>query len=770
MQKESISFVPNPTNAPEVAHETEPDVGESQVDAALSTIWAVAEGHNSYERIRKMKVQLARNREVSVTPLPAPKPKTSLNLSILSCEHVRACLSPIHQELVKVFTPCTSERRVPTIFKGHFGDSASVPIEEVITVNFIPNESVATILSLEGILRSTHTVTKCMQGVCVQLHCERVSDTKAALFRLKKENRCLRQISITHYSPDRWITTEQVTFNLARYISFAIANPAMVVDDAAERKKNEKRQLVPGTHKLYPIIWLDGWKTLTSAVKCRLYDPTGAIFPCHITPPYRIVEWQGKESEVTKHSDVLSDLLIEAVGQSYMHGTMTVVLEPGFILGDHKALQILCGIPRGGHYPCPFTTCKRADMAVLPFECEHRYTILDLVYDRNQVLTHGAHEGNLARQHGRWQVDRISERPILFQDIGALQQYHIIPPMMHNSFALMKMIWKLVSMLKAPVECSRAAKNWKSTRTSSQIGLQRTTGCIEQSRSRQMVAALSNDMGECLPSELRNAFKLISQLQALYYSKRTVTDEDINLAFVGGMCCHLLSTMLIGVCRADNPKPQFETDKDTGINPCSLYYHDIVAVMPFILRYTKVPLGYLLEETFERDFINNNVALADGQRTHVIQQLILQKQAQVLLKVMTNSYSAGTKASNVKDIKEPITSVEFHDCMFSATDWLTYRDRVLEEPNQSDKESSACTDWGDCLQKTKLAFKEHLNVNDWQRIAVCIPTNNRPEQHCKLCICPRNQNQDEFVEISHHGATGSRRSERMATRRTDARG
>ncbi len=740
---------------------------------AWAQVAMAVDGTNSYSRSRKLLAAFNKTAEETGVALPKLDVSHLLDGSLLTSNDIFHCLNEHQLKIVSAYCPTNIKVESPLIYKKEFGDGNEVELERVVTVNHVPASfDCGRFESLPHVIKTVTKPVKLTGMLAVHIATDDVNELMSALHALRKElTHVLRNTRISHYQPERWKHISTMSFSLRRFIQATIDHPELVVDESAQHKVNRSRSVHAGVSVLTPIIWMDGWKDITTTFKCRLYDPSGSVIPCHITPPFRLLEFQGKEGDVVSSYDPLIDILLDAVLNDYHilgDDQKRVTIGPGFLLGDHKAMQIMCGTPRGGHYPCPFTTISRNKMPRTPFNCNQRFTLADLAHHHREANNQELVSGMDYERYGRWMMHQNTVT--IFEDVGTLSHYGIVPPMMHNSFHLMKAVWCLVPRLQTPAECPPAVSQWK--RNLFQLmNVQRTTGCLEQADSRKQIARLANENIGCLPLCVQPLFKLLAQLQSLYYSKRAVTDEDVNLAYVGGMCCHLLTTMLFA--RSKEGRLGFAGDPhdDTVLNPCSLYFHDIVMVTPAVLKRYRIPLGYLLEETFERDFINNNETLAKGQRKKVLKQIALSKQGQVLTKIVTSNYTVGTKASAVDPIASPITHVKFHRCMFNVQNWIRFRNASLMDKNGNPADimlnDEDISTWQAGLSATERAFRSHLIVPDNNEVIPIVHSDTVTET--RLCICQSEQTNDERYSIRNTGPTGTRRGTRAARNRRDGR-
>ena len=750
----------------------------TSIDTAMRawcSVESIANGFNSFMKGKAVLTQMMKNVSGEKhNQLFAPPALGSLQLSLLNSDDIRSCLTQLQKDAIMTYSPIDMRQVVPRICKKQFGSEQDVLIENVLTLNGVNIDyDIAPLLQHPSVISHVCKIAKHEQGKVVHIHTSNVADLREYLNEVKERNQL--SFTVLHYTPDRWNYVDAVVFSMERFVWLAVQHPELVVDDLAERDRNHTRE-APSDAVLIPIIWVDGWRDMTASVKCRLFDPAGTVIRTHITAPFRLLEIQGQEKDLIVSFDLLAELVSAAMSVSYSYCVgdteATVTLKPGFILGDHKALQILCGVPRGGDYPCPLSTTCRKEMATLPFKCSIRFSILDLVFHRDRAMNSTTDTGMDLLHFGRWQQREIEAglRPIIFQDYGSLNGFSPFPPIMHNSFNLMKIIWKIVASL---TEVTHSADNdWKRRVFLARTDFQRTTGCLEQATSRKLIAELVNEHISCLHPELHDMFTLLAQLQSLYYSKKQVTDNDIKLAYVAGMCCHLLSSLFFGKC--EGAKPTFSADEQ-GVNAQSLFFHDIVAVIPPLLEKFRIPLGYLLEETFERDFVRNNEEYANSHRAKIIQSLVLKKQVNVLYKLMANAYSAGTKASHVPLVASPVKSVGFCDCMFNMSIWNLFRNRVMKQSEREregknkkyiynwDTKSAAFSEWQDNLTATKNALMTKLDTNELINIQVA-----REGSSVKLCICRTHSGNNEATQlILHRGTTGMRQSSRLNQQNND---
>ncbi|KAG9389687.1 hypothetical protein J8273_8991 [Carpediemonas membranifera] len=110
----------------------------------------------------------------------------------------------------------------------------------------------------------------------------------------------LSHLNPTKLKSDRWAFVKSVKYNISSRIARGIQSPQYLetardiwydTTTHVSREARVEASYIP----VDILIWFDAWRGTTTAVKFRLIDMTGEVFPQRVTSPFRLLEYQGKE-------------------------------------------------------------------------------------------------------------------------------------------------------------------------------------------------------------------------------------------------------------------------------------------------------------------------------------------------------------------------------------------------------------------------------------------------------------------------------------------
>ncbi|KAG9394117.1 hypothetical protein J8273_4482 [Carpediemonas membranifera] len=570
------------------------------------------------------------------------------------------------------------------------------------------------------------------------------------------------------YHNSRHEYASSLTYNLRKWIIFALDNPASVeraknsftVAKTAMRNSVDSSSASVKTIQLF--VWIDGYRKASTAVKVRLYDSSGKVLPQLITPPYTIYQYSGDEGDLHKHSAVIENLIRQATTISYdkcfMMPNCTVKVELTAILADHKAMQIICGVSKGGYSRSPFSAIEFPLLPRNPYDafCS-RLTLGQTVQGRTTLLN-GEHQTTLFHSLDNGQVQTPlfchydNDTRQFYVNSPSLSQVIVCPPVMHVSHELMRQMWVLLERFTPAVRGNHL-------QTHIDAAFTRTTGCNEQSWNRHRLAVLSNDYLHSFDETLRPFILIISHLQALLYSKAPVTDYTVRKLFFMGMVTFYffhVSTLLLPTAQQprnrnnhDAQEPEAGRDVrqkpylryDTGDFAGSLYMHDLIAVLPEVCHRLRIPLFNLLEEYFERDFLLDAIVHREKHRVRTLlyncQKLQVRRFTAFITGVRTSR-----KHTDVAPLQTHVNRIRLHKCLWDASSAFSWRNRMFgtsKEVNDNFKGSVQ-----DTLAALRDGLQQHLNnavpdsfITDGDYLTCVVGDHHDENSTCTVCICQR---------------------------------
>ncbi|KAG9390805.1 hypothetical protein J8273_7060 [Carpediemonas membranifera] len=469
----------------------------------------------------------------------------------------------------------------------------------------------------------------------------------------------------------------------SRLLSFCLQHPSRIERDIKAYKKALMGSVVADDSReqtIDLIVWFDGYRADATAVKFRLFDRTGCVLPQRITPPMTLLMYQGSEKFLPDFFGTIERLLRSLVdvplpsGVSHYRPASRIIVRLLGLSGDHKALQIVSGVKRGGYYRSPFSSLNMFYVATDPFKDRcNRLTLRDTVSLRFNGLTPDTQR--FGQADGR-NIDMCCFSRLTSSGIHEIQPMFagtlLIPPVMHISHYLMKDLWIVLGLIKKSCAGSNVY-----TLDKIEADFKRTTGCNEQSWNRRKLATLVNDHIDGFDSTLRSFIFLIGKLQALYYSSDHVTDATIAFHHAASLAAFMFFHQLTLHSKRDKNKATRSDEYRLTYQPKftgSLYLNAVVSVLPVVHSQLRIGLRFLLEEYFERDFLLNAQVRQEKHRAWLL-GFIIQKIS--INRIISSHTRRGStrKHGQVKNIAVECKSICFHKCLFDA--W--YNSRAILE-------------------------------------------------------------------------------------------
>ncbi|KAG9396775.1 hypothetical protein J8273_1813 [Carpediemonas membranifera] len=256
-----------------------------------------------------------------------------------------------------------------------------------------------------------------------------------------------------------WQYVQEAHFDLRAHFEKLVAYPQAACltvkeRDAVSAALNQQRSHVdpdeqPRTIPLVLIVWFDAWKSQTTALKCRFYDPNGFVFPSILTPPFRVLEYQGKESDIRSHFSVVDqiiDMACKAVPK--VRDTRHYCsIEKLILIADHPAMAKMIGTTCGGDYPSPFQPIHAANKGWSPFGVRYRLSLYDVVKAK-QMVSDAEPGVDLTLEWGSFKAkkEKVIRPTMLASTEIPLSEVYISPPIMHISHDLIEQFGNIFKM------------------------------------------------------------------------------------------------------------------------------------------------------------------------------------------------------------------------------------------------------------------------------------------------------------------------------------
>ncbi|KAG9392274.1 hypothetical protein J8273_5262 [Carpediemonas membranifera] len=146
-----------------------------------------------------------------------------------------------------------------------------------------------------------------------------------------------------------------------------------------------------------------------------------------------------------------------------------------------------------------------------------------------------------------------------------------------------------------------------------------------------------------LPECIQDIIRLIGYLQAMYYSSEPVTDAAVAFHFMAAAVAHLIHVTIAFIPNKDKTSISLlsSSEAKTKEKPCAenLYSISRLTTQPLCHKHLKVPLFYILEEYFEREFIKNQEVAAKLHRKAVLEGICLIEQTTLACSFLTGMRS-----------------------------------------------------------------------------------------------------------------------------------
>ncbi|KAG9390938.1 hypothetical protein J8273_7210 [Carpediemonas membranifera] len=322
--------------------------------------------------------------------------------------------------------------------------------------------------------------------------------------------------------------------------------------------------------------------------------------------------------------------------------------------------------------------------ALHPIAGRHRLTIKDNLDDKTAYQAE-VDDPNRVQDVLAIYGDFTNER-MVFENCSVipLEKIVICPPFMHDSHRLLEQVAHICgSFKKHPTTRGSREEiiqnkllNLKLGRMSSMRSIDRTVGCNEQSSARVRMAATTQEDFVALPECIQDIIRLIGYLQAMYYSSEPVTDAAVAFHFMAAAVAHLIHVTIAFIPNKDKTSISLlsSSEAKTKEKPCAenLYSISRLTTQPLCHKHLKVPLFYILEEYFEREFIKNQEVAAKLHRKAVLEGICLIEQTTLACSFLTGMRSFGRQDYSVPQLQR-LKCVRVHDCCKDAKHWFGVR-------------------------------------------------------------------------------------------------
>ena len=638
-----------------------------------------------------------------------PKPHKTLGLSILNIEGLSETLTAKQQALIRLFVPCEIRRKPNQKIKRSLDGTVVVPLENCVSSS-VTEQQLAQLNDITEIKRDVLRA-----GVARKYRVSFLTmtdpDTEMIKDRLKLEG------AKVHQSVSRsWDRVAFVLFDLRTYVEEAVDTPNLLESEQETYKYScscldeQNTEIMCNEHlPLTLLIWFDQWRDISTAVKIRLYDPSGFVFPTKLTSPHRLLEYEGAESDLWLYKDTIMGGIDQLLGRGFqVRNTGRVAfIQDVVLLGDTKCMQVVLGTMRGGDFPVPSCPIERSNLARAP-ACTVRLTVGDVESSRDS-FEHDMDQGNAVQfdVYGRFprldpaaarRAGHLPARP-LFKEFERAAGFLICPPVMHVSHELLQRLAATAALFFKPNPLER------------NIEIERTTGCNEMSEARRRLALFATNIAEDHPTS--SFFLLAAQLQAHYYSAEPVTDDLLEWHRITAVLVHLF--VLVCSLVQDNQRVHTvgpSASSRLGIPTVqSTKGHASCWVLPAVQAKLKIPLFYLLEEYLERGFIANADMKQHLHNNGILQDMILREQVKMYMRLKTGHRSGRRKDSQVPPVRRKILRI--HSCLKDAKWWAEFRSELVAvSPRGRMPEIST---------QHVTDFMEDTLANVWHALAEVIP-------------------------------------------------
>ncbi len=671
---------------PQEAHEDD----ETDTSQRIFTIWSqlvsLGMGYNKQGRLAVLFSAISKRLGVKHgASMYRAASHSSMKFSLLRWDLLEAILSDADKEYIDLFVPAELNEKSHDRIVSFTVEAARSDVVRALVENNIQD-------SEDCIAHVTHNPlveAECCVTCAVELHAE--------------IEQCLNLHRIV-FQPHRTSNyyVKYCKFSLKKIVRHILLHAADVeLEHATFRKVRQelcKRVTVPQVtfHHVCLIMWFDGWaagkhsKANVTTVKVRLLDHTGTVLPQRITSPYRLLEYDGPESELPGYYQFLEDSLRELHNVTFMscrHSNYRVRVDRVILLADNKAASLIIGTMGGGHFSCPFSPVSSKHYGISPFHINSQGKVrlqpADVRRDREafrRTALQNRAALNLAKSvygdHPPEESDTADSRRPYMPILGLLptadslvQSTFFVPPVMHCSHELMELLATAVGQFPTPADpiLKRAFKNMACGSI-----IDRTIACSEQGRARMRLATFAKPTNiVSVPKPVQPFFIMATMLQAQYYSKFTVTDESVSLHKLASTLMTLFLTVIglnvneSGDATMLGPGAARESGR---VTTKTTKMHEVTAVLPEVYARLRIPLFYLLEEALERDFLDNKEAQAQMHRAKIISTVIYREQVQAVVTRLTNQRRTGHRDLNIPSPPR-YRFINVHHCCKKAQAW-----------------------------------------------------------------------------------------------------
>ncbi|KAG9391279.1 hypothetical protein J8273_7647 [Carpediemonas membranifera] len=556
-----------------------------------------------------------------------------------------------------------------------------------------------------------------------------------------------------------WQYVQEAHFDLRAHFEKLVAYPQAACltvkeRDAVSAALNQQRSHVdpdeqPRTIPLVLIVWFDAWKSQTTALKCRFYDPSGFVFPSILTPPFRVLEYQGKESDIRSHFSVVDqiiDMACKAVPK--VRDTRHYCsIEKLILIADHPAMAKMIGTTCGGDYPSPFQPIHAANKGWSPFGVRYRLSLYDVVKAK-QMVSDAEPGVDLTLEWGSFKAkkEKVIRPTMLASTEIPLSEVYISPPIMHISHDLIEQFGNIFKMFPSYTVEGRGEERVAIVRRNKMLqraknfeAPDRTTGCNEQVKGRKLMANLAKELYTAFPHRVQSVMRLAGYLQAHYYAMDPVTDEVAIWHRYAALVIHIFHlTLCLKVSAIDREDYRFPILRRAHVGdnaPCiqTIQANDRLVALPELQASLRIPFGRVIEEYFEREFISNQESRVHLRRNKVLGRLILLDQVNQIYRFMRGVVSHGRKNGNVP-ILSKLKTMRVHKCCKDVKKWLSIpRDLIVT--TMSDADYSRLKPiftveleglWKEVNRRAGLTFDDQFLV---------LPVHDDGVETLDICIC-----------------------------------
>ncbi|KAG9392157.1 hypothetical protein J8273_5138 [Carpediemonas membranifera] len=387
-------------------------------------------------------------------PIPRHKPAgvilKELRCNILHVSGLHQALTPAETRFLTHLVPI--ETRISNTTGRMTREGELTPLECTNTIRLNEDGQMATALSSDLII--THTYDKPL------LIIHYASEQEAAEHRTTLEQIPHTSL-VKRMHSSTWDAMVEVWFSTVRFVTQAVTHPEWLETDKPGYESCMRRLTQPSAdwQPLKIIFWLDGWKG-TTAVKIRLYDPSGFTLPNRITPPFRVMEFMKQEKDLFE-PDTLGKIekAIEALYMARVpirNTGQVTSFDQVILLGDHPAMAKMISVKTGqAHYPSPFSSVRVTDKALRPIANTNRVTLADVVRFKkafSELVADRHRTSDPFALYGDFHLG--TDHPVIFAKteesdrVIPLDRIVLCPPIMHDSHNLLEQVAAMCNQFK----------------------------------------------------------------------------------------------------------------------------------------------------------------------------------------------------------------------------------------------------------------------------------------------------------------------------------